>query len=179
MCTSLKQEQRCTRDAAVQKQMPYLETPGSIPTNTQQHKHAESAPTGLWDCACPKRTPNYQGLSLHITPQHHANSATPPLATPKATSTDLWGRSRNGRGVLQRASCFSKQLLTGSIIVLWVISDLGQKSLDPDQQRERHPLSLRPYHSSHGSEPGTCRTAVLLSGCTDSAREARATISLV
>lgn len=129
------------------------------------------------DCACPKGTPNCQGLSLPITSQRHANSATPPPATPKATSTDLWGQSRKGRGVLQRAPCFSKQLLTGSITVLWVISDLGQKSLNPDQQRERQPLSLRPYHSSHGSEPGTCRTAVLLSGCTDSAREARVTIS--
>lgn len=38
-------------------------------------------------------------------------------------------------------------------------------------------LSLSPYHSSHGSEPGTCRTAVLLSGCTGSAREGKETIS--
>lgn len=44
-------------------------------------------------------------------------------------------------------------------------------------KRERHSPPLRPYHSSRGSEPGICRTAVLLSGCTDSAREGRVTVS--
>lgn len=40
----------------------------------------------------------------------------------------------------------------------------------PNKQGKMQALSLSPYHSSHGSEPGTCRTAVLLSGCTGSAR---------
>lgn len=47
----------------------------------------------------------------------------------------------------------------------------------PNKQGKMQALSLSPYHFSHGSEPGICRTAVLLSGCTGSAREGKETIS--